>query len=204
MAATCPQSSTGSFRCCVDASNGAAVADNMCCPKKEVELPAKAKLPSKQGIAQKLAKVLKSAAVRIEQRQFAERHPYQPRPASYLAASDSRHDLDAYFASLAGTPSARSLPAPAAQQDLSKFFTSLNEGTLDGLAPRVSQEPPQRQAVSIDGGLIRAAASQLADGIRGGLKVAAAHERAEKFSQWRARSEGDARLQFPSHRFVRP
>lgn len=33
--AACPESSTGSYRCCIDSSNGGAVVDEMCCPEKE-------------------------------------------------------------------------------------------------------------------------------------------------------------------------
>jgi hypothetical protein len=175
----------------VDSSNGAAVADNMCCPKKEVELPAKAKLPSKQRIADRLARVLKAAAVRLEEKRLEGRHPYQPRPSSYLAASDSRHDIDSYFNSLASnTPATRALPAKAANDDLSKFFASLDQGTLDGLAPKVSQELPQPQIIRIDSGLIQAAASQLANGLRAGIRQRASAERAAKFSGWQETSEG--------------
>ncbi len=163
----------------------------MCCPKKEVELPAKAKLPSKQRIADRLARVLKAAAVRLEEKRLEGRHPYQPRPSSYLAASDSRHDIDSYFNSLASnTPATRALPAKAANDDLSKFFASLDQGTLDGLAPKVSQELPQPQIIRIDSGLIQAAASQLANGLRAGIRQRASAERAAKFSGWQETSEG--------------
>ena len=175
----------------MDSSNGAAVADDMCCPRKEVELPAKAQLPSKPMIAKRLARVLEAVAIKIEERRLAERHPFQPRPASYLAASDSRRDIDSYFDTLASTsPEARALQAQAAQKDLSTFFASLQQGTLDGLAPTVSQELPQPQTVHVDSELVKVAASQVADDLRASIKKVASRERETKFSHWKKRSQG--------------
>jgi len=190
----CPQSLTGAFRCCVDASNGAAVADDLCCPQREVQLPAKAKLPSKQEIAQRLAQALEDAAIHIEEKQQAERHPYQPRPTSYLASSDSRRDIDSYFDTLSGTPPARrTLPATEARKDLSHFFASLEQGTLGGLEPKIGQTPAEAPAVVVDSSAVEAAAAQLTDKLRAGLKVAASRERARQFSAWKRKSQGPAR-----------
>jgi hypothetical protein len=190
-AGACPQSLTGAFRCCVDASNGAAVADDLCCPRQEVQLPAKAKLPSKQEIAQRLAQALEEAAIHIEEKQQSEQHPYQPRPTSYLAATDSRRDINSYFDTLSGTPQAtRTLPAAAARTDLSHFFASLNQGTLDGLEPKVGQTPGEAPAVTLDSSVIESAAAQLTDRLRAGLKQAASRERAQEFSNWKRQSQG--------------
>ena len=193
----CPQSLTGAFRCCVDASNGAAVADDLCCPHREVQLPAKAKLPSKQEIAQRLAQALEDAAVHIEEKKQAERHPFQPRPTTYLEARDSRRDIDSYFDALSGTPPARrTLPAAEARKDLSHFFASLEQGTLDGLEPKVGQTPAEVPAVTVDSSAVEAAAAQLTDKLRAGLKMAASRERARQFSDWKRQSQGAGPMRF--------
>lgn len=60
----CPQSTTTGFRCCIDASTGGAVADNMCCPKQEVE-----QLHTGERVSRRrLAKVLSSDLLHIVER----------------------------------------------------------------------------------------------------------------------------------------
>ena len=156
----------------------------MCCPASEKQLKSSLRVPSTRALAKSLGPTLERIVLKLE------KHA-QPKPpkvkASYISQAEAQDDLDAYFNTLAPSPSPkRSLASPEAKDDLDSFFRELKKGTLGGLA--FQRKPWKAPPLPDPTKEVDAVAGQYAKQVRSDMLSKGTARAKEQFEDWRERS----------------
>jgi hypothetical protein len=170
----------------MDVENGGAVADDMCCPRKETQLTPHAERISKEKLTDKLSNILLKIVEKLEKEE-------QPQPSNDFTASQASADIDNYFDNLGSkqTHEARSMSAENAQKDLKKFFKLLKKGDIGGLLPEPEQQPAAVVPQPGDEKIIHNVADNVAGKLVRSEESASVRMQREQFQQWKSVSEGD-------------
>jgi hypothetical protein len=174
----------------MDTENGGAVADDMCCPRKETQLTPQAERVSKQKLSEKLSKILLRIVEKLEKEE-------QPQPSDDFTARQANQDIDNYFDSLnkkQQVNNVRSLSAQDAQQDLKDFFKVLKKGDIDGLLPEPQEAAAPQVPQPGDEEIIHKVASNVASKLVRSQESASIRRQREQFQEWKLRSEGDGEV----------